>query len=281
MGRTWRKRGATRILPERRRAVLHYTRVRTAVIVATYDQPRWLDLSLRAWARQVLRPSFVLVADDGSGPETAEVVRRWGAQHVRRERDGSRFGKCAAVNGAIRRARDVGAEFALFTDGDCLPAAGLLARHARVASRGRFAAGGVVRLSREGSLALTAEAVERAGGGDKRRYALPKAIGRLIELTAPRKTPWKGGNSSAFLEDVLRVNGYDERFGWGSEDKELGERLANAGIRGYSIRYTAPVFHLWHDRPYVDSSVISRNRFLLSETRRTHSTWTPSGIHQD
>lgn len=266
--------------------MLQYTRVRTAVIVATYDQPGWLDLSLRAWGRQILRPSSVIVADDGSGPGTAEVVRRFGAEHVRRERNGTRFGKCAAVNGAIRRAGELGCEFALFTDGDCLPAAGLLARHVQVARRGRFAAGGVVRLSREASLALTGAAVdagayERAPGGDKKRYALPDPIGRLIELAAPRKTPWKGGNSSAFLDDVLRVNGYDERFGWGSEDKEMGERLENAGIRGFSIRYTAPVFHLWHDRPYVDPSVISNNRALLAETRRTHSTWTPSGIHKD
>src|SRR5216683_1098082 len=244
--------------------MLHYTHVRTAVIVATYDQPRWLDLALRAWARQELRPSFVVVADDGSGPETAEVVRRWGAQHVRREREGGRFGKCPAVNAAVRRARDMGCEFAL---------------------RGRFAAGGVVRLSREASTALTGEAVdagafESARGGDKRRYALPGPFGRLIEIASPRRTPWKGGNSSAFLEDVLRVNGYDERFGWGSEDKELGVRLENAGVRGYSIRYTAPVFHLWHERPYVDAQVIARNRALLAETRRTHSTWTPAGIDQ-
>jgi glycosyltransferase involved in cell wall biosynthesis len=266
--------------------MLHYTHVRTAVIVATYDQPRWLDLALRAWARQELRPSFVVVADDGSGAETAEVVRRWGAEHVRRERDGGRFGKCPAVNAAVRRARELGCELALFTDGDCLPAASLLARHAEVARPGRFAAGGVVRLPREASAALTGEAVdagafESGRGGDKRRYALPGPAGRLIELASPRRTPWKGGNSSAFLGDVLRVNGYDERFGWGSEDKELGERLENAGVRGYSIRYTAPVFHLWHDRPYVDPVVIARNRALLAETRRTHSTWTPSGIHKE
>ena len=265
--------------------MLQYTHVRTAVIVATYEQPRWLDLALRAWARQELRPSCVIVADDGSGPETADVVRRWGAQHVRREREQGRFGKCAAVNAAVRRARELACDFALFTDGDCLPSAGLLARHRDVARPGRFAAGGVVRLSREASAALTAEQVdagafERARGGDKRRYALPRAIGRLVELASPRRTPWKGGNSSAFLSDVLRVNGYDERFGWGSEDKEMGERLENAGVQGYSIRYTAPVFHLWHDRPYVDSTVIARNRALLAETRRTHSTWTPSGIEQ-
>src|SRR5438128_1367202 len=128
-----------------RKRMLQYTHVRTAVIVATYEQPRWLDLALRAWARQEGRPSCVVVADDGSGPETAEVVRRWGAQHVRREREPGRFGKCPAVNAAVRRARELGCDFALFTDGDCLPARGLLARHLEVARPGRFAAGGVVR----------------------------------------------------------------------------------------------------------------------------------------
>ena len=34
--------------------------VRTAVIVATYDQPRWLDLSLRAW--DVLTGELLLTA---------------------------------------------------------------------------------------------------------------------------------------------------------------------------------------------------------------------------
>ncbi len=257
--------------------------MRAAAIVATFDQPRWLDLALRAWARQSLRPQAVVVADDGSRPDTAEVVRRWGAVHVRRERDGARFGKCRAVNDAVRRARELGCDFAVFTDGDCLPARSLLERHANVARRGRFAAGGVVRLSREASEQLTSAAVdagafERGRGGDKPLYTLPGALGRLVELASPRRTPWKGGNSSAFLDDVLRVNGYDERFGWGSEDKELGERLSHAGVRGFSIRYSAPVFHLWHERPYVDAEVIARNRALLAETRRTRATWTPEGI---
>src|SRR4051812_35514762 len=46
-----------------RKRMLQYTHVRTAVIVATYDQPRWLELALRAWARQELPPSHVVVAD--------------------------------------------------------------------------------------------------------------------------------------------------------------------------------------------------------------------------
>ena len=97
---------------------------------------------------------------------------------------------------------------------------------------------------------------------------------------ARRESGTECQRTGTFLSDVLRVNGYDERFGWGSEDKELGERLAHAGVRGWSIRYSAPVFHLWHERPYVDAQVIARNRELLAQTRRTRSTWTPAGIQR-
>lgn len=257
--------------------------LRTAVVIATFDQPRWLDLALRAWSRQTAKPAAIVIADDGSGPETRAVIARWKAEHVRLERTDASFGKCRAVNAAVRRARALGCDHLLFTDADCLPARDLLDRHRAVARPGRFVAGGVVRLSQEASLALTdaavdAHAFERVRGGDKRRYALPRSLGRLIDAAIVRRTPWKGGNSSAFLGDFVRVNGYDERFGWGSEDKELGTRLEHAGVRGFSIRYSAPVFHLWHERPYVDAQVIARNREILAETRRTRSVRAPVGI---
>ncbi len=259
--------------------------LRTAVVVATFDQPRWLELALRAWMRQTARPFRLLIADDGSGPETAAVIERLGAGHVRLERSDASFGKCRAVNAAVRRARELGCDHLLFTDGDCLPAADLLERHQWATRPSRFVAGGVVRLSREASIALTPETIdsgafERAEGGDKTRYSLPRPLGRAIDALLVRRTPFKGGNSSCLLSDFIRVNGYDERFGWGSEDKELGTRLEHAGVRGYSIRYSAPVFHLWHERPYLDTSVIARNRELLAETRRTRSTRAPAGFEQ-
>ena len=57
----------------------------TGVIVSTHENPRALDLVLRGWARQRVPAARMLVADDGSGPETAAVVARWGATHVRHE----------------------------------------------------------------------------------------------------------------------------------------------------------------------------------------------------
>ncbi len=255
--------------------------LKTAAVISTYKNPRALDLALRAWARQRVAPTWVAVADDGSGPETAAVAARWGALHVRLEH-GTGFGKCRVVNAAVLRARELGATWLLFTDGDWLPARDLLQRHLEESRPGRFVSGGGIRLSREVSQALRAEDVDSGAferqGGNKPHYALPRVLGHVLDRIQPRRAPWKGGNSSAWLDDIVRVGGYDERFGWGLEDNELGARLENAGVRGFSIRYTAPVYHLWHERPWQDQVALERHRKMLEQTRRQRLTRTAHGI---
>ena len=254
----------------------------TAALISTHENPRALDLVLRAWARQRVAPRWVVVADDGSGPETAAVVARWGAQHVRLEH-AQRFGKCRVVNAAVVRVRKLGATWALFTDGDRLPAQDLLERHLAETRPGRFVSGGGIRLSRAASEALGPVEIDFGAferlGGNKPQYALPRVLGHLLDRIQPRRAPWKGGNSSAWLDDIVRVGGYDERFGWGLEDNELGLRLEHAGVRGFSIRYTAPVYHLWHERPWLDPEALARHEQMLEETRRTRATRTEHGIH--
>jgi glycosyltransferase involved in cell wall biosynthesis len=255
--------------------------VEPGVIVSTFDSPAALDLVLRAWSRQRRAPRHLIVADDGSAPATAAVVQRWGVEHVRLER-GEGFGKCRTVNAAVLRARALGVTWLLFTDGDCLPAGDLLARHLEESRPGRFVAGGVIRLDAEASAGLAAADVDSGAferlSGNKPRYALPRPVGHVLDRIQPRRAPWKGGNSSAWLADFIRVGGYDERFGWGWEDKELGVRLENSGVRGRSIRYTAPVYHLWHERPWADLEALARNERLLETTRAVRSARTEHGI---
>lgn len=253
----------------------------SGVVISTYENARALDLVLRGWARQRVAPRGVVVADDGSGAETAAVVSRWGATHLRLEHQGG-FGKCRVVNAAVLLARELGFNWLLFTDGDWLPARDLLARHLEETRAGRYVSGGGIRLSRAVSEAIGPDEVESGAfereGGNKPHYALPRALGHLLDRIQPRRAPWKGGNSSAWLDDVVRVGGYDERFGWGLEDNELGARLQNAGVRGFSIRYTAPVYHLWHERSWVDPEGLIRHQRMLNETRRTGATRTEHGI---
>jgi glycosyltransferase involved in cell wall biosynthesis len=45
-----------------------------SVVVATYNRKDALDAALRGLSRQTDRDFEVIVADDGSGPDTAELV---------------------------------------------------------------------------------------------------------------------------------------------------------------------------------------------------------------
>ena len=50
---------------------------RITLIITTYNWPAALDLTLRSVARQSMLPDEVIVADDGSGPQTRQVVTQW------------------------------------------------------------------------------------------------------------------------------------------------------------------------------------------------------------
>ena len=94
----------------------------------------------------------------------------------------------------------------------------------------------------------------------------------------PVQKAWGGANSSAFREAILKVNGFDESMKYGGEDKELGVRLTNSGVRGQHLRYTASVVHLDHPRGYADRATIKANKARVRATRRSGVAWTADGI---
>ena len=87
-----------------------------------------------------------------------------------------------------------------------------------------------------------------------------------------------GANASLYRADALKVNGFDETIKYGGVDKEFGVRLANAGVRGRHLRYTAPLVHLDHPRGYADPERIARHKAHIREVRRSRAAFTPDGI---
>ena len=85
-------------------------------------------------------------------------------------------------------------------------------------------------------------------------------------------------NSSGWRKDILAVNGFDERMQYGGEDREMGERLFNMGIRSKQIRYSAIILHLDHGRPYVNQEAWDLNNKIRKETRQSHRIRTEYGI---
>jgi len=121
------------------------------VVMSTWERPAHLALALAGYLRQTGGIRFeLIVADDGSGPETAAVVRRFAekapfpVQHVWHTRAGHQ--RTAILNRAVARAS---APQVLYTDGDCVPAADLIAVHHRELEPGTLLIGGYVRIPPE------------------------------------------------------------------------------------------------------------------------------------
>ncbi|HET9985700.1 MAG TPA: glycosyltransferase family 2 protein [Longimicrobiales bacterium] len=258
--------------------------LRAAVIVTTYQRPAWLEMVLLAYARQSVDSFRVVVADDGSGPETADVIRRLRPRfgdrlaHVWHEDRG--FRKCEILNRAILAAD---ADYLVFTDGDCLPREDFVATHLRLAEPGRFLSGGVVWLPRPLTERLTPDDVVTGrfaepawlarngwrGGRRRLRMLRSRALATLLDHLTPTGATFNGHNSSVWRDAVLAVNGFDADMGYGGLDRALGERLENFGLRGKQVRHRAVVMHLDHDRPWRDPEVVRRNREIRARIRRS------------
>ncbi len=266
------------------------------LIVATYNSPRALRLSLASVARQEILPGSIAIADDGSGPETAEVVAEFAAahpglpvRHVWHEDRG--FEKAAILNKAIASSD---AEFLVFIDGDVMIHPGFIARHLALARPDRFSSGSLIRLDAEATAAVTEadvaegrvfdtgwlranRAIDRVGTWLK-AMPFPLPVQAALDALSPVQRAWGGSNASAFRTAILAVNGFDETMKWGGGDKELGIRLANSGVRGQHLRFTAPLVHLDHPRGYADPAHKRANRERLRARQRAGVTWTPDGI---
>ncbi len=253
-----------------------------SVVVATYNRPDALDAVLRALSRQSDNAFEVIVADDGSGPETAAVIDAWRDRltvpliHSWQPDAGFRIAR------ARNRAVVAGSGgYIVLLDGDCVPQPDFVAQHRRLAERGYVVFGSRVLLSRSLTRAVLA-AGEPIETWRLRRWLVERARRRinrcrpLIRLPGQRwrRRRWssylslRSANFALWRDDYLAVDGFDERFeGWGYEDTDLAIRLHRGGVERKDGRYATAVLHLWH--PEADRSAIQANGHLLAETSAT------------
>lgn len=262
-----------------------------SVILSTYNQPDWLEKSLLGYACQTDRNFELVIADDGSGPQTRQRIERVRAdtglniQHVWHPDDG--FQKSAILNKATHAASG---NYLVFSDGDCIPRSDFIAVHRRFARPGHFLSGGYTKLSMELSKRISPADISSGQVFDPRWLAangLPghpwdKHVARksapFWNFLTPTKPTWNGHGASGWKADLIRINGYNEQMQYGGQDRELGERLVNLGLSGIQIRYYAIVLHLDHPRGYATKESKDKNRSIRDHTVRNRLVWTPEGI---
>ena len=226
-----------------------------ALLITTYNWPEALRAVLDSVKGQTRRPDEVVVADDGSGPETAQVVREtltdsglaW--QHARHEDHGIR--QARVKNLGVRHTE---ADYLVFVDHDVVLHPCFLEDHLAMAGRGVFLLGKRCFLPRPWTeRILDGELFRRprpwTAGLENRKNAFrcPR-LGRLLSRPRRFQTSLRGCNLSMTRDDFLRVDGYDETFdaAWGREDSDICYRLFHSGARARNLHFMALQYHLFH-----------------------------------
>jgi glycosyltransferase involved in cell wall biosynthesis len=235
--------------------------VTLTVVVATYEWPQALAAVLRALAGQSDPDFDVVVADDGSGPDTAAVAAEWASRlalrHLHQEDDGYRLARVRNLGAGAARG-----DYLVFVDGDVVPRRHFVRALRRASLPGWFAAGKRLNLGPELSRRVLEDElpVERWPAAC---FALQRGQASPLRALSPRdrRRPGRDGlpefvphaDGYGFLlgvsrADFERVNGYDARFrGWGGEDVDIALRLHRVGLRCGWPGPQSTLLHLWHE----------------------------------
>lgn len=231
-----------------------------SVVIPAYNAATTLGSCLEALLAQVpqcAQPVEVIVVDDGSRDDTAALARACGVTVIEQANQGP----AAARNAGVQHA---GGDIVLFTDSDCVPAAGWLqAMSAALAGPDVVGVKGAY-LTRQRALVARFVQIEYEDRYDRMRRA--PSIDFIDTYSA-------GYRRDVFLEN----QGFDTIFATASvEDQEFSFRLAQKGYRLVFVP-AARVFHQ-HDqtlREYV------RRKFYIGYYKALLTRWLPERLVKD
>lgn len=266
-----------------------------SVIISTYNSEAWLEKVLWSYDCQTFKDFEIVIADDGSKQPTIDLINKMKSKvqypitHVWHEDNG--FQKSQILNQAILACN---ADYILMSDGDCIARADFVDVHVKHKEAGYFLSGGYFMLSMSIS--------ERIGKAEilnqscfnlpwLKEQGLPSSFknnkltakglkSTILNKVTPTKASWNGHNASGWKTDILKINGFDERMQYGGQDRELGERLVNLGVKSKQIRYSAICLHLDHPRGYKTQESINKNRAIRAITKKERRCWTDFGIEK-
>lgn len=267
--------------------------MKASVIMSTYNSEEWLEKVIWGFSVQSELDFEIVIADDGSGPKTKELLDRLREQvsmplvHVWQQDNG--FQKSQILNKAIVASS---ADYLIFTDGDCIPRKDFVETHLKFREKGYFLSGGYFMLPMNISKAISKDDILYQNCFDIKwllKQGLPRSFknnklsasggwAAFLNFITPTKATWNGHNASGSKEDLVAVNGFNQEMQYGGQDRELGERLFNKGLKAKQIRYSAIVVHLDHARGYVNEATWEKNFAIRESTRKNKIVRTPIGI---
>lgn len=257
-----------------------------SLVVSTYNWPSALRLCLMSILEQTVLPLEVIIADDGSGPETAALIEAFQDQfplpliHVWQEDSGFQLARIR--NRAMAKAKGA---YIVQIDGDLILHKSFLRDHLQFRQEKSFVSGSRVMLSKELSEQLLAEqnikvSLFSKGVSNFFNGVRVPFVARRMERYRNRDIMYvRGCNMAFWKKDIITVNGYNESFvGWGREDNDIAVRLSNAGIKKRAIKHAGIVFHIFHT--IKSRADLEENDILLKKAIDEGLIRSPKGLDQ-
>ncbi|WP_086301545.1 glycosyltransferase family 2 protein [Campylobacter devanensis] len=228
-----------------------------SLIITTYNSEKYLEQVLKSILNLDYLPNEVLVADDGSGVATRNLIEKFKAifpcelKHIWQEDKGFRLSQIR--NKAINIATS---EYIIIIDGDMVLDRNFILDHLKFAKQKQFLQGSRVVLDESQTDLLI------NGGGyasefktlkSKRNSILSKLIYKSSAIRASffKKRDFikgiRGCNMSFYKIDCDEIGGFNENFiGWGREDSEFVARFLFSGGELRRLKFSGIAYHLYH-----------------------------------
>ncbi len=263
-----------------------------SVVISVYNKLDFFRLVLAGFERQTNKDFELLIADDGSGGEFVAGAKAAldasgiSYQYIWHEDMGWRKNK--ALNACFVAAK---APWIIVIDGDCIPHSAFVAQHLAHAAPRTMLTGRRMNLKPAPSRWLTPDRV-RAGylewgyvffwpwhlTGYYTLYFKGWYLPWLDKILNRGPKGLLGCNMSMAKEDLLAINGFDERYnspGTG-EDSDPDYRLRLLGVKERPIVNLAVQYHLWHR----ELTHPNANHRIIEEAKAKKQMWTPFGIQK-
>lgn len=256
-----------------------------SLVTPTYNWPEALELLLLSVKKQSYLPNEVIIADDGSNPETTSLIEEFQKDfpvplhHIWHKDEGNQ--KPAIMNKAIASSKF---DYIIEIDGDIIMHKDFIKDHLSLVEEGVYLFGSRVNIQenylntlfskKQITFNFYSKGIKKRG----RTLHIP-FLANQYKKENKFSSKLRGCNMSFWKKDFIKINGFNENLvGWGVDDSEMIQRLINIGIQGKRLKFKGIVYHIYHNEQ--DKSKVSFNMNIENETKEKNITFIEKGINQ-
>lgn len=267
--------------------------MKASLIVYIKHDAKSMPLLVEALKQQTEQDFEVIFAQDGCDENVTKILRETEKQQTllmthlfSKEKD---YKREVMLNKAIVEAKS---DYLIFIEEGSIPHPKFIEEHIRLSKYGKVVAARTATLSNE----LFSEVTQDMLSSRKMHlYMLGKAVRGKVKKSSELfritngflrhfilSDVWQGlssDNFSLYKEDILSVNGFDERFDAKTEesDFDLELRLMRQGIFTKEERQIATLYKISSVEPLKTTPVATS---ILEESNTKNLSWTPYGIEK-